>query len=240
MFERYTEKARRIIFFARYEGSQTGSEYIEPGHLLLGVIREDKPLASRALNAVSDEIEGLRRQLTRAGAQKISTSVDMPLSFSSKRVLAYAAEESERMNHEHIDTVHVLMGLVRENDPVITPFLKNHGASLEKLRELAQVPSAEKTSERRTAMDMLHRTLERIGRGAGSFSREGDGVNGRFSASTIEDGTRVAESHTFVQGHEVRVIERMKISDDGKTLHYSIEVTGPGQQHRHEIDFPLE
>jgi hypothetical protein len=50
----------------------------------------------------------------------------------------------------------------------------------------------------------------------------------------------VVESHTFIQGHEIRVVERMKVSEDGKTLRYSVQVNGPGQEHRHEIDFPLE
>jgi ATP-dependent Clp protease ATP-binding subunit ClpA len=240
VFERFTEKARRIIFFARYEASQSGSDHIEPGHLLLGLLREDRDLASAAANLVPEDDTELRRQLTRPGATKISVSVDLPLSHSSQRVLAYAAEESEKLGSKHIDTVHVLMGLVREEDPIVSPLLKSRGVTLEILREHAMTPAAEKRAERRTAMEMLHRTLERMGRGAGAFNREGDRANGRFSASTIEDGTRVVESHTFIQGHAIRVVERMKVSEDGKTLRYSVEVKGPGQEHRHEIDFPLE
>ena len=97
MFERYTEKARRVIFFARYEASQYGSPYIETEHLLLGLMREDKALAVRVLKS-SAKIDAIRRsveQHTPPGA-KVSTSVDMPLSHESKRVLAYAAEEIAR------------------------------------------------------------------------------------------------------------------------------------------------
>ena len=50
----------------------------------------------------------------------------------------------------------------------------------------------------------------------------------------------MVESHTYINGTEVRVIERIKASEDGRTLRYSIEIKGPGQEHRHEIDFPLE
>ena len=100
MFERYTETARRVLFFARYEASQTGSDSIEPGHLLLGLMREDKNIASGALGAQSNDIANLREQLTKPGAAKVPTSVDMPLSDTSKRILAHAAEESDQANQK--------------------------------------------------------------------------------------------------------------------------------------------
>lgn len=240
MFERYTEKARRIIFFARYEASQSGSMYIEPGHLLLGLMREDRDVACGALKPHPDDLDALRRQLTRPGAEKISTSVDMSLSVSSKRILAYAAEESDKANDPTIATVHVLMGLLREQDVVATPFLEGRGITLVKLREqISSPPAAEKIEKKVTAMDQLQATLRRLGANPSAFSREGNLRDGHFSASMAEDGERVTRSHTFINGHEVRVIQRSKISEDGKALHYSIEIEGPGQQHRHEIDFPL-
>ena len=94
MFERYTEKARRVIFFARYEASQFGTPHIETEHLLLGLLREDKALANR-FNLPLAEIESIRKQIevhTPPG-KKVSTSVDLPMSHDSKRILAYAAEE---------------------------------------------------------------------------------------------------------------------------------------------------
>src|SRR5262249_40921284 len=101
MFERYTEKARRVIFFARYEASQFASPYIETEHLLLGLVREDKALALRFLRGA--EFESLRGQIeakSPAGNKPISTSVDLPLSNECKRVLAYAAEEAVRLSHK--------------------------------------------------------------------------------------------------------------------------------------------
>src|SRR5437870_2764356 len=88
MFERYTEKARRVIFFARYESSQDGSPYIESEHLLLGILREDKALANRFLHSYS-AVESIRKEAEgrSAGRAAISTSVDLPLSPTSKRVL---------------------------------------------------------------------------------------------------------------------------------------------------------
>src|SRR5208337_412812 len=115
MFERYTEKARRVIFFARYEASQFGSPYIETEHLLLGLLREDKALTNRFLRSHAS-VESIRKQIEGHTTirEKVSTSVDLPLSNECKRVLAYAAEEAERLSHKHIGTEHLLLGLFRE------------------------------------------------------------------------------------------------------------------------------
>src|SRR5438445_10090420 len=136
MFERYTEKARRVIFFARYEASQFGSPYIETEHLLLGLLREDKALANRflhshsAVESIRKEIEG--RSDVRAAT---STSADLPLSHISKRVLAYAAEEGERLSHKHIGTEHLLLGLLREEKCLAAEILNGRGLNLSKIRE---------------------------------------------------------------------------------------------------------
>lgn len=92
MFEHYTEKARRTIFFARYEASQLGGSYIETEHLLLGLLREDKALANRFLGSHA-AVESIRKRIEdrTAPGQKVSTSVDLPLSHESKRVLSSQA-----------------------------------------------------------------------------------------------------------------------------------------------------
>jgi len=105
MFERYTERARRTIFFARYEASQFGSPYIETEYLLLGLLREDKALANRFLRS-NAAVESIRKQIEghTIPREKVSTSVDLPLSHECKRVLAVGAEEAERLSHKHIGT----------------------------------------------------------------------------------------------------------------------------------------
>jgi PEGA domain/Clp amino terminal domain, pathogenicity island component len=136
MFERYTEKARRVVFFARYEASQFGSPYIETEHLLLGVLREDKALSNRFLRAHAS-VESTRKQIeahTMPG-ENVPTSVDLPLSNESKRVLAYAAEEAERLAHKHIGTEHLLLGLLREEKCFAAEILHERGLRLPSLRE---------------------------------------------------------------------------------------------------------
>jgi hypothetical protein len=136
MFERYTEKARRTIFFARYEASQFLSPYIETEHLLLGLLREDKALTNRFLRSHA-AVESIRRQIEghTMFREKVSTSVDLPLSDECKRVLAYAAEEAERLSHKHIGTEHLLLGLLREEKCFAAAILRERGLALERLRE---------------------------------------------------------------------------------------------------------
>jgi len=141
MFERYTEKARRVIFFARYEASQFGSPYIETEHLLLGLLREDKALTNRFLRSHAS-VESIRKQIEAHTTirEKVSTSVDLPLSNECKRVLAYAAEEAERLGHKHIGTEHLLLGLLREEKCFASEILQERGLKLAQIRdELARV-----------------------------------------------------------------------------------------------------
>src|SRR5918999_480755 len=104
MFERYTERARRVLFFARYEASQLGS--------------------------ISIEIEG--RTVFR---EKVSTSVEIPFSAETKRVLQFAAEEADRLLHNYIGTEHLLLGILREERSVAASILLEKGMRLNTVRE---------------------------------------------------------------------------------------------------------
>jgi len=150
MFERYTEKARRVIFFARYEASQFGSPYIETEHLLLGLLREDKALTNRFLRSHAS-IESIRKQIEGRTTmrEKVSTSVDLPLSQECKRVLAYAAEEAERLSHKHIGTEHLLLGLLREEKSFAAEILHERGLRLSAIREELGRLQSEKSSSNR-------------------------------------------------------------------------------------------
>ena len=142
MFERYTEKARQVIFFARYEASQFGSPYIETEHLLLGVLRADKALSKRFLGSHSS-LESIRKQVEdhTLARENVPTSLDLPLSNESKRVLAYGAEEAERLGHSHIGTEHLLLGLLKEDKSFAAQILFERGLQLAEIREqIAQEP----------------------------------------------------------------------------------------------------
>jgi hypothetical protein len=113
MFNRYTEKARRVVFFARFEASQYGSPYIETEHLLLGLLREDQALARMFLGQ-GDVRAQLRAEIEQhiTRRERISTSVEMPLTGDCKKALNLAAEESERLGQGYVGTEHILLGML--------------------------------------------------------------------------------------------------------------------------------
>lgn len=136
MFERYTEKARRVIFFARYEASQFGSSYIETEHLLLGLLREDTDLIQRLARSPLPH-ETIRKRIEKESPRGkfVSTSVDLPLSSPGKAVLGYAAQEAEALGHQHIGTEHLLLGLLREGHSLAAKLLLEAGFNLVEFRD---------------------------------------------------------------------------------------------------------
>jgi len=145
MFERYTQASRRVIFFARLEASNFGSMTLETEHLLLGLIREDKNLMRHFLRNHS-AIESIRKETERriTSHEEIPTSIDLPLSNEFTRILTYAAEEAARLNHLHIGTEHLLLGILREERCVAAEILHERGFRLDTMREqLARVSMAQ-------------------------------------------------------------------------------------------------
>jgi ATP-dependent Clp protease ATP-binding subunit ClpA len=133
MFERYTEKARRSIFFARYEASEVGSPQIGTEHLLLGLVRE-----SRRLLGPNPPVDSIRQWIqahTAAAGEKISTSVDLPLNEECRHVLAWSADEADRMGHEKIATGHLLLGLMDQEGCLGAEALREHGFTADVLRD---------------------------------------------------------------------------------------------------------
>jgi ATP-dependent Clp protease ATP-binding subunit ClpA len=143
MFEKYNEKARRSIFFARYEASEFGSPEIESEHLLLGLLREGRSGLNiiLGLNNAEDEIH-IAIVAATTQRPKFSTSVDLPLTSESKRILAYGAEEAARLNQKHIGIEHLMLGILREEKCLAARLLRERGLKLEKARAL--VAEAEK------------------------------------------------------------------------------------------------
>ena len=151
MFERYTERARRVLFFARYEASQLGSVSIETEHLLLGLMREGKGMISRLFGRAHLSIEGIRKEIEGRVVfrEKVSTSVEIPFSAETKRVLGYAAEEADRLLHNYIGTEHLLLGILREERSVAASVLRDKGMRLGTVRDDVVRLVGERTSDPR-------------------------------------------------------------------------------------------
>jgi ATP-dependent Clp protease ATP-binding subunit ClpC len=137
MFERFSEKARRVIFFARYEASQFGSPSIGTEHLLLGILRESHDLISLVAgpDAVKKIVERIQQELPIKDT--IPTHMDLPLTEAAQRVLHFAVEEADRLGDAIIAPEHILHGLLREENCLAQKVLAEEGVTLESARQKA-------------------------------------------------------------------------------------------------------
>jgi ATP-dependent Clp protease ATP-binding subunit ClpC len=136
MFERFTDSARRALFFARYECSQLGSVDMGSEHLLLGLIREPVGIIRKVLSTAgiaSDDLRGDVEHCT-APREKISTSVEIPFNDDAKRALIYAAEEADRFRHTYIGSEHLFLGLLRDEGSIGGSILVGRGLRLDDVR----------------------------------------------------------------------------------------------------------
>ena len=135
MFERYTESARRALFFSRYEASELGGRSIETEHLLLGLLRAGKGVTSRLFTDAKISYEPVRGTLEAGAGEKTPTSVEVPFSKETKRILDHTVEEADRLQHSYIGTEHLLLGLLREDQSIAGGILSRYGMRLEAVRE---------------------------------------------------------------------------------------------------------
>ncbi len=137
MFERYSNKARRVIFFARYEASQFGSPVLDTEHLLLGILRESRDLLLSVASPAM--VETIRERVLQYVPihDKIPTSVDLPFSDSAEAALHAATEEADRLASHRICTQHILLGLLHEENCLAHRILSEMGVRLEAARIIA-------------------------------------------------------------------------------------------------------
>jgi uncharacterized protein (TIGR03435 family) len=137
MFERYTERARRVLFFARYEAGRAGSPVVEPEHLLLALIREGKGLSARIFKRACVSADEVRRAIESRTIRReaISSGDDLPLSASTEQVLEFAAQESDRLLHNYVSTEHLLLGVFREERSLAASILAERGLLINKIRD---------------------------------------------------------------------------------------------------------
>jgi ATP-dependent Clp protease ATP-binding subunit ClpC len=167
MFERYTESARRVLFFARYEASELGEMAIETHHLLLGVLRERKGVTAGVLDLghiSADDIRADVESRTSVFREKLSRSVEIPFTEETQRVLQFSAEEADRLEHGYIGTEHLLLGLLREPGCAAAAILGGRGVTLGSARaEVAKLSGSPESyaPNIREALAQL-RTIERL------------------------------------------------------------------------------
>ncbi len=137
MFEKYNEKARRALFFARYEASKLGSRVIESEHILLGVLREGEDIIKEIFSRFNVKPEQIRREIEgdRLFVDRISSSAELPLSEESKKILAYSSHEAESMLHQYVGTEHLLIGILRVEASTAARVLSAKGLNVYGVRE---------------------------------------------------------------------------------------------------------
>ena len=137
MFEKYNEKARRALFFARYEASKLGSRVIESEHILLGILREGEESVNELFQRFEVKAEAIRREIEgeRVFVERISSTAELPLSEESKKILAYASHEAESMLHSTVGSEHLLIGILRVESCLAARILRQQGVELSSLRE---------------------------------------------------------------------------------------------------------
>src|SRR5258705_10467870 len=160
MFERYTEKARRAIFFARYEASQSASPTIEPEHLLLGILRDNKDLIFK-LTEIKNPTVAIRRSIEHhvRPEEVISTSVELPLAPATKDILMKAHEASEALGHRHIGPEHLLLGILGDTKSRAAKALQASGISAERIRNLIGIGDQEATVREPTLQKRLRESI---------------------------------------------------------------------------------
>lgn len=141
MFERYTEHAKRAIFFARYEAQQFGAKKIDTEHLLLGLLRDSQSRAN-LLFGLKEHANSFRLKIEQEHppSSPLPKGTDLALSNASKRALAYTAMEADELGNDPIDTDHLVLGLLREEECFAATLLEEVGVELASARQRAARP----------------------------------------------------------------------------------------------------
>ena len=136
MFERFTDRARRVVVLAQDEARRLNQNYIGTEHLLLGLIHEGDGIAARALETMGISLEAVRAQVIEIiGEGEQPTTGHIPFTPRARKVLEFSMREALQLGHNYIGTEHILLGLLREGDGVAAQVLVKLGADLNNVRQ---------------------------------------------------------------------------------------------------------
>jgi ATP-dependent Clp protease ATP-binding subunit ClpC len=136
MFERFTDRARRVVVLAQEEARMLNHNYIGTEHILLGLAREGEGIAAKALESLGISLDAVRQQVEEIiGQGQQAPSGHIPFTPRAKKVLELALRESLQLGHNYIGTEHILLGMIREGDGVAAQVLVTLGADLNRVRQ---------------------------------------------------------------------------------------------------------
>ncbi len=137
MYERFTDRARKVMQLANQEAQRFNHEYIGSEHVLLGLIKEGSGVAANVLKNLDVDLRKIRlevEKLEQSGPDML-TMGKLSQTSVAKKVIEYSLEEARNLNHDYVGTEHILLGLLREQEGVAAQILTNLGLNLETVRE---------------------------------------------------------------------------------------------------------
>ncbi len=136
MFERFTDRARRVVVLAQEEARLLNHNYIGTEHILLGLLNEGEGIAAQALESLDIDLASVREEVVKIiGQGQQSPSGHIPFTPRAKKVLELSLREALQLGHNYIGTEHILLGLIREGEGVAAQVLQQLGAELQKVRQ---------------------------------------------------------------------------------------------------------
>jgi len=153
MFERFTERARKVIILAREEAIRLGHNFVGTEHLLLGLIREGDGLAVAILKKLNVNISAVKAEIEKivSAGSEFSPAGEIPFTPQAKKVLEYAISEARSLGHNYIGTEHLLLGLIREGEGTASLVLRDFGVSVAAAKAQAQELLGEQASKSSTS-----------------------------------------------------------------------------------------
>jgi len=176
MYERFTDRARKVMQLANQEAQRFNHEYIGTEHVLLGLIKEGSGVAANVLKNLDIDLRKIRMEvekLVQSGPDMV-TMGKLPQTPRAKKVIEYSMEEARNLNHNYVGTEHILLGLLREQEGVAAQVLMNLGLKLEDVRE--------------EVLNLLGHGMEEGGERAGMGGRQPAGAGGGGGETSTKSG----------------------------------------------------
>jgi ATP-dependent Clp protease ATP-binding subunit ClpC len=168
LFEKFSDSARRVLFYARYEASQSGSPHIGTEHLLLGLLKETEDVVREIFNRCKVSIPELQARVETQvqRGERVSTSEEIPLHESCKKALQFSLDEAKKLLHSHVGAEHLLLGLLRHKDSTAGAILQEHGVQLYEVREhvvaILQKKTVGKKKKEKPLLEEFSRNLNAV------------------------------------------------------------------------------
>ncbi|MDA9840784.1 NDP-hexose 4-ketoreductase, partial [Rubripirellula sp.] len=182
MYERFTDRARKVMQLANQEAQRFNHEYIGTEHILLGLVKEGSGVAANVLKNLEVDLRKIRlevEKLVQSGPEMVTVG-KLPQTPRAKKVIEYSMEEARNLNHSYVGTEHILLGLLREQEGVAAQVLMNLGLKLEDVRE--------------EVLNLLGHGLEGAEVGGERAGRSAEGEGNASSGKTSKSKTPALDS----------------------------------------------